>query len=127
MLGELEEDGTTVVFDMEAGAGTLLRMAENTADAALVIVEPSAKSIEAGRRLTRIAARQRRVLVVANKIRASDELDAIEEAFAELEIVAVPFDEAIERADREGRAPIDVDPDGPGGAALRQLADRLGV
>jgi hypothetical protein len=41
------------------------------------------------------------------------------------ELVVVPEDPVIERADREGRAPIDADGASPGVGALLRLAERL--
>ena len=125
MLGELEEDGRIVVFDMEAGAGTLLRMEKDAADVVLVVAEPSAKSIEVARRMADIGDERARVIVLANKIRDDVELEAVRDVLGRHEVVVIPHDAGIERAERDGRAPIDVDADGPGVAALRSLAERL--
>ena len=125
MLGELETDARIVVFDMEAGAGTLLRMEEGVADVVLVVAEPSANSIEVARRLIEIASSRARVIVLANKLRGPDDLVVIREALGTQEYVEIPHDDAIDRADRGGLAPIDVDPDSPGVAVLRALAERL--
>ena len=37
----------------------------------------------------------------------------------------VPYDEAVAAAEREGRAPFDVAPDGPGVMAMRELISAL--
>ena len=125
MLGELERDGRYIVFDMEAGVGTLLRLQPGHADVVLVVVDPSAKSIEVARRAADIASRRARVIVVANKLRDETDLDVIREAMEGYELVRVPDDEAIANADRDGTAPIDVAPDAPGVRALVALAGRL--
>lgn len=125
MLGELEANGRAVVFDMEAGAGTLLRMAEGAADVVLVVAEPTAKSIEAARRHAEVAAEKARVVVVANKLAEAGDAARIGEALAGHELVEVPEDPAIARAELEGRAPIDVAPDAPAVRALAELAGRL--
>ena len=125
MLGELERDGRIVVCDMEAGAGTLLRLEPGQVDLVLVIAERSAKSTEVARRLAEIAAARARVIVVANRVRDEDDLQEMESVLAGHEIVVVPEEPAIERADRDGVAPIDADPDAPGVRALIALAERL--
>ena len=114
-----------VVFDMEAGVGTLLRLAPGQADLVLVVAEPSAKSIEVARRAAEIAAERAAVIVVANRVRDEADLERIRAALGDHELVVVPEEPAIARADQDGTAPIDVDPDAPGVRALRDLADRL--
>ena len=125
MLGELEANGRTVVFDMEAGVGTLLRMHPGHADAVLVVAEPTVKSIEIARRMAEIGAERGRVVVVANKVRDAADLDAVRSGVGDYELVAVPEDGAIARADEEGVAPIDSAPDAPAVRALGALAERL--
>ena len=110
---------------MEGGAGTLLRMEAGDADVVLVVTEPTAKSIEASRRLAEIAADRARVVVVANKVGDEDDVARIRAGLGDLELVAVPGDDAIERADRDGRAPLDVDANAPGVRALVELAGTL--
>lgn len=114
-----------MIADFEAGVGTLTRLADGMADVVLVVVEPSAKSIEAAKRAAAIASARSRIVVVANRLRDDEELAAIEQSFAGFEIVAVPEDRAIARADREGVAPIDRDPGAPGVVALVELSRRL--
>lgn len=125
MLGELEGDGRIVVFDMEAGVGTLLRMEPGQADVVLVVAQPTAKSIEVARRAVEIATDRAEVVVLANRVRDEVDLETIRAGLPEHELVVVPDDPVIERADREGLAPIDIDPAAPGVRALRELADRL--
>ena len=125
MLGELEGYREAVVFDMEAGVGTLLRMEKGDVDVVLVLANPSAKSIEVARRAVDIAAPLARVVVVANRVSESSDVEAVRAAIPGLDLAVVPDDPAIARADRDGRAPIDVDPGAPGVVALRALADRI--
>jgi CO dehydrogenase maturation factor len=125
LLGELEVDGRIVVFDMEAGVATLLRMEPGQADVVLVVAQPSAKSIEVARRAVEIASDRAEVVVLANRVRNATDLETIRAALPEHELVVIPDDPVIERADREGLAPIDVDATAPGVRALRKLADRL--
>ena len=105
--------------------GTLLRLAPGQADLVLVVAEPSAKSIEVARRAAEIAAERASVVVVANRVRDEADLERIRAALGDHELVVVPEEPAIARADQDGTAPIDVDPDAPGVRALRDLADRL--
>ncbi len=126
LLVQLEEDERIVICDLEAGLGTLLRLESGQADWALIVVQPTAKSIEVARRSVELAAaRAVRVLVVANRVRDDADLAAIIAGVGEEELVVVPDEPAIGEADREGRAAIDVDPTAPGVRALVDLADRL--
>lgn len=130
MLGSVESDiadGRIVVADFEAGIGTMTRMHPGDVDAVLVLVEPTAKSIEVAKRAAGLARDKHlgRVVVVANRIREESDLEIIREALGDHDIVAVPDDPAVIRAEREGLAPLDHDPDAPAVAALRGLADDL--
>ena len=125
MLGELERNERIVICDLEAGLGTVLRMEAQKTDVVLVVSEPTAKSIEVARRATEAAADAPKVIVVANRVRDEADLEAIRAALAQHELVVVPEEPAIARADREGRAPIDVDADAPGVRAIRRLAEQL--
>jgi len=126
LLSELETKGRTVLGDLEAGTGVLTRMASGSIDLVLVVVNPTVKSIEVARRAVAAAvARDYRVLVLANRIQKEEDLDAIATVLAGHEIVVIPEDPAIVRADAEGLAPLDVDASGPGMQALVKLGDRL--
>lgn len=125
MLGELEEDGTTVLCDMEAGIGTVLRLRPGQVDLVLVVADPSAKAIEVATRAVRIAASRADVLVIANKVRNGADTQAIAAAAKDHELVSIPEDAAVEQADREGVAPIDLDASAPAVSALIRLAGRL--
>ena len=115
-----------VVGDLEAGIGTVLRLQPGMADAVVIVAQPTAKSIDIAGRAARVAAaRELEVVVAANRVRDEADLAAIQDALGEHEILVVPDDPAILRADQEGLAPIDVDADGPGVAAIAALAERL--
>jgi CO dehydrogenase maturation factor len=128
LLGELSGEDQIVVGDLEAGLGTVLRLAEDQADVVVVVAQPTAKSVEVARRAVGVAVqRAPRVVVVANRVRDDADVEMIREAAAAgHELVAVPDDPAIARADEEGRAPIDADGGSPGVRALVALAERLG-
>jgi CO dehydrogenase maturation factor len=127
LLGELESDDQIVIGDLEAGVGTVLRLQDGQADVVVVVAQPTAKSIEVARRAIQVATRRdHRVVVVANRVRDDADLDEIRAVVGdEQELVVVPDDPAIAEADRDGRAPIDVDSTAPGVRAIVALADRL--
>jgi CO dehydrogenase maturation factor len=126
LLNELDADDRAVICDLEAGVGTLTKMKEGAVDVVLVVVNPTAKSIEVGRRAADSAvARKARVIVVANRVQGGEDREAIGSAFAGYEIVEVPEDPAVARADRDGLAAIDVGEAGPGVMAIRSLGERL--
>jgi len=115
-----------VIGDLEAGIGTVLRLHPGMVDVVLVVAEPSIKSIDVAARAARVAAgRDARVIVVANRVRDEADVEAIRSAMGEHELVVVPEDRAIQRADEEGVAPLDAAPDAPGVEALRRLAEML--
>jgi CO dehydrogenase maturation factor len=125
LLGELEGDGRIVLCDMEAGLGTVARIQPGQLDILIVVAEPSAKGIDVARRAASMGASRARVIVIANRIREDADLEAIQAALGEHEYIVVPEDPVIARADRDGVAPIDVDPGSPGVAAIIELADQL--
>jgi CO dehydrogenase maturation factor len=125
LLGELERDGSFVLCDMEAGLGTVSRLQPGQLDLVLVVAEPSAKGIDVARRAAQIAAARAAVIVVANRLREQADLEGVEAGLGEHELVTVPEEPAILRADRDGLAPIDLDPEAPGIKALTELAQRL--
>ena len=128
LMRELEDDdGLIVVGDLEAGVGTMWRLNEDDTDVVLVVVQPTAKSIEVARRALDLATgKVSRIIVVANCIRGEEDLDAIREVLGdEHEWVVVPDDDAIALADREGRAAIDVDASAPGVRSIVGIVDRL--
>jgi CO dehydrogenase nickel-insertion accessory protein CooC1 len=123
-MRELEGNGRIVVCDLEAGIGAIVRAGH--ADVVVVIAEPSEKSIEVARRGIEIASRAgARVVAVANRVRDEEELEAIRAGLGRPELFVVPDEEAIAMADRNGVAPIDLNPDAPGVRALIDLAERL--
>ena len=124
MLGELEGEKRTVICDLEAGIGAVVHAGHS--DVVVVVTEPTVKSIDVARRAAGTASAQAEVIVVANRVRDEADFDAISAELSDYEILIVPEDPAIAESDREGRAPIDVDPPGPGVSALARLAERLG-
>ncbi len=127
MLGQLERPGRAVVADFEAGLGTVLRLDGRPVDVVVVVVEPTAKSLEVGRRAAD-AVREGglgRVVVTANRVRDADDEARVRAAFPGFDPVLVPDDPAIVAAERRGEAPLDAAAESPGVRALVDLAERL--
>lgn len=112
---------------MEAGAGTLTRMAEGSLDLVLLVAEPSAKSIEVAHRASEIIAERKigPTLVIANRLRGGDDAEFIRDRLGAGELVAIPDDPAVTRADRDGLSPFDAAPGAPAVEAMVKLATRL--
>ncbi len=116
-----------MIADLEAGIGTMTRLAERSVDALIVVVEPTAKSIDVAGRVLALA-RERsieRIVVVANRIAAAEDLSRLRAAFPGERVVPVPEDPAIVQADRRGIAALDAAPDSPAVRALADLAEDL--
>ncbi len=127
MLGSVDFGDVTVIADLEAGIGTLTRLSEQRVDAVLVVVEPTPKSIEVGIRAADLAREKAlgRVVVVASRIRNEGDLAVVAKAFPDHEVVPIPDDPAIVKADRDGVAPLDTAPEAPAVRALVELAEGL--
>jgi CO dehydrogenase maturation factor len=126
LLREIEGDGRTVLGDLEAGVGVLSSMEKGSLDIVLVVANPTPKSIEVARRAVEAAvAREIRVLVIANRVADDEDLEAISEVLGEHDMVVVPEDPVIARADAEGLAPIDLDDTSPGVRAIIEISERL--
>jgi CO dehydrogenase maturation factor len=128
LLGSIESpEGRIVIADFEAGIGTLTRMQDGGVDVVLVVVEPTPKSLEVGRRAAGLVQERSlgRLIVVANRVRDDADVETIRAAFPEAEVVAVPDDPRIVEADRAGVAPLDLAPEAPAVRALIELAERL--
>jgi len=129
LLRELVMEDGVVVADFEAGLGTVMRLAGCPVDVVVVVVEPTAKSLEVGRRAADLVAETSlgRLVLVANRVRDKDDVARIAAVFANLEPVLVPDDEAIVHAERDGLAPLDAAPDSAAVRALVGLAEGLSV
>jgi len=126
ILRELEHEYRIVICDLEAGIGTLTRMAPGNADVIVVVANPTAKALEVARRAVELADDLAEVVVLANRVRDEEDMKAIKAVLGEeRELIVIPEDPVIAAADRDGTAPIDLDPDSPGVAAIIKLADRL--
>jgi CO dehydrogenase maturation factor len=118
---------SAVVADLEAGLGTLTRMGEQPVDVVLLVVEPSAKSIEVARRAIALLAGRPigQLVVVANKVTGDADVDRLRDALGDVELVSVPEDPEVRAADRGGVSPLDAAPDAPAVRALLALGEQL--
>lgn len=130
LSGVVETRDEVTVMDMVAGVEHLGRGTTKDVDVLLVVVEPYYKSLETGRRTRDLAEELGipEVNVVANKVRDDNDRAAIEEFCDDNDLTitsVVPYDDAVRRADQEGTAPYDYDPDAPAVTAVDELADGL--
>ena len=100
-----------MVADLEAGLNDLVWARPGPDDMVVAMAEPSAKSVEIARRACRIAESMgvQRILGVANCSANGHGARSLSEVLG-VEVLEVPYDLAIEEADRLGTAPIDADP-----------------
>ncbi len=127
LLGELARPGRTVVADFEAGLSTVLRLDGRPVDVVVVVVEPTAKSLEVGRRAAEVVqgGGLGRVVITANRVRDDQDVARVRAAFPGLDPVLVPDEPAIVAAERAGEAPLDAAADSPGVRALVGMAESL--
>lgn len=127
MLGQIEDGESIVLADFEAGLGTLSRMKPGQLDVALVVAEPTAKSLEVARRAVGMLRELGvgRTVVVANRVGGPPDRSLMATALSGTGVTVVPDDPAIRQADAGGLAPYDTAPDAPAVRALQALASAL--
>lgn len=131
ILADAAHQGDSVTLvDFEASPEHFSRGTTRHVDALLLVAEPYYRSLETARRMGQLAAELPigQVAVVANKLRSPDDLVAIEEFFANHDMVVegrVPWSDTVLDADKAGTPLIDFDPDGAVVAAVAALIERL--
>ena len=125
LVRQLEHGERTVVCDLEAGIGTIERIEAGVVDVLIVVANPTGKSLEVARRAIEIADGVTEIVVVANRVAGESDLELMREVLGDRELFVIPEDAVIAAADRDGLAPIDLDPASPGVAALVRLAERV--
>jgi CO dehydrogenase maturation factor len=127
LLGSVSDDDLIIVADLEAGIGTLTRLAESAVDVTIVVVEPTPRSIDVGQRAAVVAddRMQGRLIILGNKVADTTDHDRLSEAFPGREIVFVPDDNHIGAADRSGSSAVDVAPEALAVRAIEAVADSL--
>jgi len=125
-FGDLPADDRVVLADLEAGLNDLIWANPGPDDVVLAVTEGSAKSVEIARRACRMAEELgvKRVLGIANRTVSDADMARISAELG-VEMHRIPEDPAIEEADQQGVAAIDVDPGSPAILAVGELAGRL--
>lgn len=127
-LGEVRSfEGWTMLGDLPAGPRQIAFDWAPYARALVVVVQPSAQSALAGRRVARIA-RMRdgaKVVYVANRVTGRADVNHVERLLGEPVAAALPADDGVAEAERLGRAPIDHAPDSPAVAEVERLVRTL--
>lgn len=133
LLGELAtgtNGETMTITDMEASIEHMSRATIRHVDAMLMVTEPYFRSLETVGRMAPLAKELgiEHVWAVANKVRSERDEEVIRAYCAEKEVElagVVPWDEAIQEADREGQALMDYEPTAPAVVAVEWIADLL--
>lgn len=125
LVRDLEHGERTVVCDLEAGLSTLERLDPGQVDVVLVVTNPTAKSLDVARRAIELAGDRAEIIVIANRVRDDSDIELMREVLGDRELVVIPEDPVVVAADRDGGAPIDLDPGCPAVVAVRALAVRL--
>ncbi len=116
------------ITDMEASIEHMSRGTTRHVDAMILVTEPYFRSLETVGRMAPLAEELgiKYIWAVANKVRSARDEEIIRSYCADhgVELAAVvPWDEAIQEADREGRALMDYQPAAPAVVAVEGIAD----
>lgn len=101
-----------VILDMEAGLEHLGRGSTAGMDALIVVVEPGQRSIQTAQHIKKLAAdlAVKKVFIVGNKIQNESDREIIKNGLPEFDVLGyMSFNAAIIQADKEGKAPYDLD------------------
>lgn len=111
-----------VLLDLYAGVEHLGRATADAVDAMLIVVEPTRRSLGTADQIRRLAGdlKLTRLYLVGSKVGSDKDRRLIEQGSPGLPVLGhVPLDDAVRRADLEGRAAYDLSP------ALRKAAGDL--
>ena len=128
IMEELPEDRWALVGDLPGGMRQPFFGWGDYAHTVFIVVEPTVKSMRAGRRLSRLALTENppaQIVVVANKVREDGDVARVEEATGLPVVGSVPWDEAFAEAEKSGLAPIDAAPDSPAVQAVAALVSQV--
>lgn len=101
-----------VILDMEAGLEHLGRGSTAGMDALIVVVEPGQRSIQTAQHIKKLAAdlMVKNVYIVGNKIQNESDRELIRNGLPEFDVLGyMSFNPAIIQADKDGKAPYDLD------------------
>ena len=102
-----------VIMDMSAGIEHLSRGTARSVDSLLMVIEPGRASLETARRIEKLAAELgiKKIAAVGNKIHDVGEEKYIKESLKGVEVLGfIPYDEALTKAELEGRPAISATP-----------------
>lgn len=108
------ERSEVVIVDMEAGIEHLTRGTAESVDAFIVVIEPGQRSIQTAKTVREMAKGLgvRKVFVVANKVRGTDDLDFIKGSIGDMEFIgSIKFNYAIIEADIKGTSLFNYSPE----------------
>ena len=128
ILEQLPEDRWALVGDLPGGMRQPFFGWGDYAQTVFIVVEPTVKSMRAGRRLSRLALTEKppaTIAVVANKVREDGDIARVEEATGLPVVGSVPWDEAFAEAERTGQAPIDAAPSSSAVQAVEALVSQM--
>lgn len=133
LLGELatgNQREEVTITDMEASIEHMSRATVRHVEGMLIVTEPYFRSLETVGRIAPLARELgiEHVWAVANKVRSERDEEIIRSYCAERGVAVggiVRWDEAIQDADREGRALMDYAPTAAAVASIEGIADLL--
>ena len=132
LLGELAAGtgGEVTVTDIEASIEHMSRGTIRHVDVLLMVTEPYFRSLETAGRMAPLARELGigHVWAIANKVRGERDEEIIRSYCEERGIEVggvVPWDEAVQEADREGRALMDYAATAPAVVAVERIADLI--
>lgn len=128
ILEQLPEDRWALVGDLPGGMRQPFFGWGDYAHTIFVVVEPTVKSMRAGRRLARLAFTEEPpavIVAIANKVREDGDAARVEAATGLPVIASVPWDEALADAEKAGLAPIDAAPDSASVRAVAALVEQM--
>lgn len=108
------ERDEVVIVDMEAGIEHLTRGTAEAVNAFIVVIEPGQRSIQTAETVKELAKGLgvKNVLVVANKVRGSEDLDFIKNNIGDMKLIGhISFSHSLMEADIKGRSPYDDSPE----------------
>jgi len=125
-FGALPSQHRVVVADLEAGLSDLIWAQPGESDFVVVVADPSAKAVEIARRGAELARSMgvTQIIGVANRSTSERDSATLAEAIG-ADVVSIPEDPAVERANHLGVAPADTDAESPAMVATAALAARL--
>ena len=128
VVREVDTETWHLVGDLPGGTRQAMTGWAKYADAVLVVVEPTTKSMHSARRLLNLSTASWApldVLLVANKVVDDSDVRLIEERLETEVFGTVPLDAAVLAGDRAGCAPLDAAADGCFVASVQDLVARV--